>query len=144
MNFKSLAKQAILNTNRGPAQIFKTEDEQHLFYAVVLEPFSDVHETGIGDSHGDVMSEAEIEKSAHYYMLEGQKVKESHLFPADAKVVESYINPVAYIPDGANYIVKKGSWVAVVKVFDEELWQMIKAGELTSFSPGGYGKRKDF
>lgn len=144
-NWIKAATAAILNANKNDhIQIFKTDEEQRLFYAVVLEPYSDVHESGIGDSHGDVMNEAEIEKAAHYYMLEGQQVKDSHIWPVDVKVVESYINPVSYIPAGANYIIKKGAWVAVVKVFDESVWEDIKSGELNGFSPGGYGKRKEF
>jgi len=116
------------------------QEEQQLFYAVVLEPMTDV--TPEGDTHGHRMSAAEVEAAAHNYMLKGAKVKRMHEKPAEVKVVESYISPVDWVPEGG-VMITKGSWVMTVKVFDKAIWKEIKDGELKAFSPGGLGKLKD-
>lgn len=120
--------------------IHKNEDER-LFYAVILEPWTDV--TPDGDTHGDRMTAEEIQKSAHYWMLNGGVIFKQHKEKADIKPVETFIAPCDYIPEGSSEIIKKGSWVAGVKVFDDEIWEDVKLGEYESFSPGGYGYRRD-
>ncbi|CAH1059444.1 XkdF-like putative serine protease domain-containing protein [Paenibacillus pseudetheri] len=37
----------------------------------------------------------------------------------------------------------KGSWVAAVKVTDDDTWEAIKKGEITGFSMWGVGKREE-
>jgi len=118
----------------------KSESEdQRLFYAVVLEPMTEV--TDSGDAHGDIMSSEEITKSAHYYMEMGSTIFKGHKAKIDAAVVESFIAPIDFIPEEGEDKILKGSWVMGVKVFDDDVWQDIKDGNITAFSPGGYGKR---
>lgn len=124
------------------ARIIKNDDaDQRLFYAVVIEPMTKV--TPSGDAHGDSMTSVEVEKSAHYYMEMGSTVFKSHQSKIDASVVESFISPISYTPDGSDEQIKKGSWVMVVKIHDDEMWEKVKSGEITAFSPGGYGNRED-
>jgi hypothetical protein len=116
--------------------IHKTEEEElRKFWAVVLEPETDVADDGVGDAHGHVMSVEEVEKAAHYYMENGANVYKSHSAPVDASVVESFIAPCDYTMN--EQTIKKGSWVMCVKVHDDELWKEIKDGEIMAFSPGG-------
>ena len=112
------------------------EEDKRLFYAVVLEPMTEVTEEG--DTHGHVMKSEEIEESAHYYMEMGATVFKQHIQKADVTVVESYIAPVDFTPEGGE-LITKGSWVMAVKVNDDVLWESIKKGDVTAFSPGGYG-----
>lgn len=122
--------------------IHKHEDgDERLFYAVVIEPMTDVTDTG--DSHGDIMTPEEVIKSAHYFMEMGSTIFKGHLAKVEAKVVESYISPVDFTPEGSEVKILKGSWVMAVKVLDDEMWESIKSGEITAFSPGGFGVRVD-
>ena len=117
--------------------IHKSDDEKRLFYCVVIEPMTEV--TKDGDAHGHVMKAEEIEESAHEFMLTGPVIYKQHIKKTDAKVVESYIAPIDFTPEGASDLITKGSWVMAVKVLDEKVWEDIKKGKITSFSPGGYG-----
>lgn len=116
------------------SSIRKLDVERRLVYGVVLEPDST-------DSQGDVLDSETIEKAAHDYMRHSQTIGDQHDDAADAKVVESFIAPVDY--EAAGETIKKGSWVMVVKVMDDELWALCKAGEYTGFSIGGVGERTE-
>lgn len=133
----------LVNKTRVHANIIckNGEEEQRLFYAVVIEPMTEV--TPEGDTHGHVMKAEEIEKSAHYFMEMGSTVFQSHKSKINACVVESYIAPVSFTPDGSDTEITKGSWVMTVKVYDDDVWEGIKSGQITAFSPGGYGKVED-
>jgi len=121
------------------AEIWKANDEQQIVYGVVIEPWTEV--TKDGDSHGDRMTKEEIEKSAHNYMYEFQEIKEQHEKAIEARPVESFIAPVDFkAPD--DQVIKAGSWIMAVKVENAETWDKIKKGEITAFSPGGFGKRR--
>jgi hypothetical protein len=83
------------------------------------------------------MTADEIEKMAHGFMLDGllRGVDTEHdLEDNGSVVVESFIARKGD-PD---FI--EGSWVAAVKVTDE-LWPMVKSGELGGFSMYGKGER---
>jgi len=105
------------------------KEEKHLVYGIVLKP-------DVPDTHGDIITKEEIEKSAHKFMSEYGFIGEQHAEFAKAKVVESYIAP--YEMKFNERIIPDGAWVMVVKVFDDELWKQIKDGKYTSFSTGGF------
>jgi SAM-dependent methyltransferase len=119
--------------------IFKADGEKQIVYGVVLAP----NET---DLQEDWMRPEEIEKTAHFFMMNGQTIGREHQEKA-AKVVpvESYIAPVDFPCEGqyGDQMVKKGSWVLGVKVMDPEDWEKVKSGEYTGFSVGGWGQRTD-
>jgi DNA adenine methylase len=55
------------------------------------------------------------------------------------KILENYIAPVDFsINDNP---VKKGSWLMVIRVLDDKLWEGVKAGKLTGLSIGGSAVR---
>jgi len=110
--------------------ICKTDDERQLAYGEVYLPM-------IPDSQGDFMTEVEIEKMAHRFM------KNQLLYGVDTQhdmsdngsvVVESFIAREGD-PD-----FMKGAWVAAVHVPDE-VWPLVKSGELGGFSMFGGGER---
>lgn len=115
----------------------ETED-QRLFYAVVIEPMTNV--TPDGDTHGHRMTEQEVEKSAHYFMEMDPTIYLQHEKKVAAKCIESFIAPISFTPDGSDVEIKKGSWVMGVKVYDDETWENIKKGKVTAFSPGGFAR----
>ena len=118
-----------VNTTRT-VSICKTDEDRQLAYGEVYIPM-------IPDSQGDFMTEIEIEKMAHRFM------KNQLLYGVDTEhdmadngsvVVESFIAREGD-PD-----FMKGAWVAAIWVPDE-LWPLVKSGELGGFSMYGGGER---
>jgi len=110
--------------------IKKTDDDRQLAYGEVYLPM-------IPDSQGDFMTEIEIEKMAHRFM------KNQLLYGVDTEhdmadngsvVVESFI-----AREGDPDFIK-GAWVAAIWVPDD-LWPLVKSGELGGFSMYGGGER---
>ena len=118
-----------MNTTRI-IPIKKTDDDRQLAYGEVYLPM-------IPDSQGDFMTEIEIEKMAHRFM------KNQLLYGVDTEhdmadngcvVVESFI-----AREGDPDFIK-GAWVAAISVPDE-IWPLVKSGELGGFSMYGGGER---
>lgn len=111
--------------------LFKSGDEQ-VVYGVVSEPNSI-------DLQGDILTESEIRKAAHAFMMKSQRIGHEHNGPANAEIIESYIAPTNFECGGQ--VVKKGSWVMAVKIHDPSLWGAVKKGEINGFSIAGSGVR---
>lgn len=109
----------------------KFDEEKQLAYGAVYIPM-------IPDSQGDFMTSIEIEKMAHGFMMDGllRGVDTQHdLCDNGSIVVESFI-----VRKGDLDFTVPGTWVAVVKITDE-LWPLVKSGELGGFSMYGSGER---
>jgi site-specific DNA-adenine methylase len=115
--------------------LLKTEDERYVL-GVVLEP-----ETV--DSQNDVYSAAEVRAAAHRFLEAFGNVGLMHQGYVNdkVKIIESYLAPVDFEIAGAR--VKKGTWLLAVHVLDDELWELIKSGELTGLSMGGSARREE-
>jgi hypothetical protein len=123
------ANQAAPNLNKE-FKIIKTDDEKHLVYATVYEPDT-------VDSQGDTANASEIEKACHKFSenLRLLKVDTQHNFEANGStVVENFILRSA---DPMFPQTKSGSWVTVIKVAAEEIWALIKSGEIGGLSLAG-------
>lgn len=112
--------------------------ELRLVTGIVLEP-------DIVDSQKDTYTADEIRKTAHLYMLDFQNIGLQHkaMINTEARPVESFIvpeNTQGGVEIGG-VLVKSGTWVMTVKVFDDDIWSGIKRGELTGFSIGGFARR---
>ncbi|OPY46184.1 MAG: hypothetical protein A4E47_00681 [Methanosaeta sp. PtaU1.Bin028] len=108
--------------------IKKADSVKHIVYGVVSEP-------DVEDLQGHIISAEEIENACNDFMLNYQTICDCHEYVADARVVQNYIAPVDFELEGQ--IVKTGSWVMAVKVYNVDLWDKIVAGEYTGFSIGG-------
>ena len=108
--------------------IKKADSAKHIVYGVVSEP-------DVEDLQGDIISAEEIENACNDFMLNYQSICDCHETVADARVAQNYIAPVDFELEGQ--IVKTGSWVMAVKVYNVDLWDKIVAGEYTGFSIGG-------
>ena len=113
-------------------RIVKTDAQSHYVTGIVYEPMEE-------DTHGNYMTEAEIEKAAHWFAKNGNMVDLQHSFePLDgASVVESWIAKADFEIEGQT--VKKGTWLMTVEVSDEAVWDGIEKGDITGFSMGGIG-----
>lgn len=132
--------------------ILKLDDEKRIVYGVVLDPY-------IVDTQGDWIPPAEVEKTAHDFMKESRTIGLGHRGEVDAKPVESFLMPY---PDQDDYraamagephriikfkfgsgFVHSGSWVLGTMVDDPATWELVKSGELGSYSIGGHGERTE-
>jgi len=127
-------------------EILKRDEERRLVFGPVLIPEN-------FDLQEDIIGEDEIENASHNYMIKHSFQNDPEFlesiglntrsergymhteFNRKLAVVESYIAPVNFEMNGRP--IKKGTWVAVVKVFDDEVWNLVKAGRITGFSIGG-------
>jgi len=105
-------------------RIIKIDLDQQLVMGVVYSPW-------ILDSHGHYMSDTEVEKTAHAFLMAGRQNQVDVMHDnrvINAMVVESYVDRIgsADIP--------AGSWVATTKVHDKQVWDRIKNGELNGYS----------
>ena len=109
------------------------EEEQRLVYGIVLRP-------NAVDGHLDIMTTREVAKTAHRFLANGGSMGIMHEREADAVAVESYLAPIDFTL--GNGEVRKGDWVLVSLVINDNLWDRIKSGELSAYSPGGKSKAR--
>lgn len=87
------------------------------------------------DLHGDIYDEDEVRKACHNFQTHCRKANLFHAAETDlASIVESYIAPSDFYL-GEQFI-KKGSWLQVWQVEDNEIWDLIKSGEINGVSVG--------
>uniref|UniRef100_A0A6M3K194 Putative peptidase n=1 Tax=viral metagenome TaxID=1070528 RepID=A0A6M3K194_9ZZZZ len=113
--------------------ISKKDEEKRLVYGVVLEP-----ETV--DAQDDIVAAEEIEKACHDFSRGYRKQKTEmgymHKGIADGvDMVENYIAPGDFRL--GNKSVKKGSWVMVSHIENDDTWEEVKEGKITGYSIGG-------
>lgn len=97
---------------------------------VVLEPQEGDYTT---DLHEDTYTEDEVRKACHNFNIFCRKANLLHLTETTSfAFVESYTAPVDFVLN--DEFVKKGTWVATIQVFDEDVWDAIKKGHLTGLS----------
>jgi len=110
--------------------------EKRLVYGIVSEP-------NVIDAQDDVMDIETIEKAAHMWLANFGEIGFMHYNLVNKKaieVVESYTAPIDFKYDGSEELITKGTWVLVIKVNDENYWNMIKAGAIKGLSIGATGK----
>ena len=134
--------------------VLQKNEEKRLIIGPVLIPDNI-------DLQDDVITAPEIEKAAHGYMIklafkdDPEFLKElgfgvvdkagetgfQHIdFSRKMAVVETFTAPVDFELNGRT--IKKGTWVMAMKVFDDEVWALVKAGKITGFSIGGRAKSR--
>lgn len=133
----AIIKEAGKNAIQKQVQIAKIDDDKRIVKGVVYQP-------DVADAHDDQMDEVEIEKAAHLFMEKQHtyNIDKQHDLEADKGfVIESYIAPCDMTLGEQE--IAKGSWVAAVKVTDDDTWEAIKKSEITGFSMWGVGKREE-
>lgn len=90
------------------------------------------------DAHGDITDAAEIRKACHNFNKFCQQPNLFHATGTDLfEFAESYISPVDFELDSK--LIKAGTWLAVVQAHDDELWELMKSGEINGLSIGAVG-----
>ena len=91
------------------------------------------------DLHGDYTSVEEIRKAKESFNINNPKSNLFHLSMTDSfSVIESYQTPVDMILN--DVFVEKGAWLVTLQINEENLWQMIKDGEINGVSIGALAK----
>lgn len=87
------------------------------------------------DLHGDYTSEEEVRKAKESFNRSNMQANLFHVAMTDKfSVIESYLAPVDFIL-GDNFV-KKGTWLMTLQVHDDDVWALIKAGEINGISIG--------
>ena len=91
------------------------------------------------DLHYDVTTEEEVRKACHNFNKYCRKANLFHLSSTDTfEFAESYIAPVDFVLDGK--FVKKGTWLCTIQCLDDNLWELIKSGDICGVSIGAMAK----
>ncbi len=114
-------------------KILKIDRKKHLVGGVVYEP-----ETV--DSQGDYTDAEEIEKAIERFMekysKDPKRIRVNHKGQAYYFPIIECFQPETDIKKGGK-TVKAGSWWLMVKVTNNNIWQLVESGKLTGFSMGG-------
>lgn len=87
------------------------------------------------DLHGDVTSVEEVRKACFNFNKYSMQANLFHLVETETfEFAESYIAPTDFVLGETE--VKKGTWLATVQCLDDDLWELIKSGEICGLSIG--------
>lgn len=115
--------------------IIKADEEERFILGIVYEPDE-------LDAHGEWATAPTIRKAAHLFLSEFGDINLMHVLPLEKRqvsIVESFIAPIDFNVNGQ--LIKKGSWVLAATVHDNELWDMIKKGEIKGWSLEGIAQQ---
>ena len=123
------------------APILKVDPEKRICMAPVLVPWPFV------DSQDDWLAREEVEDASRRFMAKGAMIREEHSQDRPGvRVTQNWLSPVPLtfeLSDG-EVTYPAGTWF--METFyppeEEAAWQKVKEGELTGYSIGGFGKRR--
>jgi len=121
-------------------KILKTDEEQRMVYGWA----SVVTEKGeaVVDRQGDVIEAGTLVKAVNEFMEHVRVGKAMHTGEQVGTVVHSL--PITKeIGDALGIQSDREGWVVAYKVFDDNIWAMVKSGELAAFSIGGRAMKEE-
>jgi hypothetical protein len=121
-------------------KILKTDDEQRMVFGWA----SVVTEKGepVVDRQGDVIEADTLVKAVNEFMEHVRVGKAMHSGDQVGVVVHSL--PVTKeIGEALGIQSDREGWVVAYKVFDDDIWAMVKSGELAAFSIGGRAMKEE-
>lgn len=129
---------SVTQKEHGVRFLRKADDttvEERFVFGVVLEP-------DVVDSQNDTYSAEEVRKAAHRFMEAHAQLGQQHttIVTGKLKILESYVAPVEF--KVGEEVIKAGTWMLAIRVVDDGLWSMVKAGSFTGFSIGGTAIRQ--
>lgn len=87
------------------------------------------------DLHGDVTTADEVRKACHNFNMHCMKANLFHLVETDTfAIAESYIAPIDFIL--GEKIVKAGTWLVNLQVLSDDVWALVKSGNICAVSIG--------
>jgi len=127
-------------TKNIEGKILKTDDEQRMVYGWA----SVITEDGeaVVDRQGDVIKAETLVTAVNEFMEHVRVGKAMHTGDQVGTVVHSL--PITKeIGDSLGIQSNREGWIVAYKVFDDEVWAMVKSGELAAFSIGGRAIKED-
>ncbi len=121
-------------------KILKTDDEQRMVFGWA----SVVTEKGepVVDRQGDVIEAETLVKAVNEFMEHVRVGKAMHVGEQVGVVVHSL--PITKeIGEALGIQSDREGWVVAYKVFDDDVWAMVKSGELAAFSIGGRAQKEE-
>ena len=121
-------------TKNIEGKILKTDDEQRMVYGWA----SVITEKGVPvvDRQDDMIEADTLVKAVNEFMEHVRVGKAMHVGEQVGTVVHSL--PITKeIGDSLGIQSDREGWVVAYKVFDDDVWAMVKSGELAAFSIGG-------
>lgn len=91
------------------------------------------------DYDGHIYSAEEVEKAYTNYITQCNRVNIQHAIdvePSVAEFINHWITPEdsTIEIEAEVHLVKKGTWLATMKVHNDDLWEAVKEGQFTGFS----------
>ena len=122
-------------------QILKADEEQRLVYgwaSVVTEKGEPVI-----DRQGDIIEPETLVKAVNNFMEHVRVGKEMHKGDQIGAVIHSM--PVTKeIGESLGIQSDREGWVVAFKVYDDDVWDKVKSGELAAFSIGGRATKESY
>lgn len=147
-------KQLIADRRNPPIRITKADEIKHIVYGVVMDPYG--ANGPEEDAHNDWNPPASVESAAHNFAKGKMTVGLQHKKKAQAKVVETWVEQYPtrkdylaamqnkdhsiYARKFGDEIIHSGAWLMGAELGPVE-WALFEKGEITGFSPGGFGIR---
>lgn len=98
-----------------------------------------VYEPDTIDTDGAWCDRETLERDAYEFNIGKRNCGVMHNeVVSDIVLLESYIAPCELIINGHKF--KEGSWMAKVRIENDELWEQVKSGDFNGFSMGGYAE----
>ena len=87
------------------------------------------------DLHGDYTSSEEVRKAKESFNRSQMNTNLYHEEMTDSfEVLESYLAPVDFVL--GDKFVAKGTWLMSFQIHDDQLWELVKNGEINGISIG--------
>lgn len=87
------------------------------------------------DLHGDFTSSEEVRKACHNFNKSAKRANLFHKVMTDSfEVLESYLAPTDFVLDDKTVL--KGTWLMSLQVKDDDLWELIRSGDVNGISIG--------
>ena len=122
-------------------QILKADEEQRMVYGWA----SVVTEKGeaVVDRQGDVIEPDTLVRAVNKFMEHIRVGKEMHQGEQIGRVIHSL--PITKeIGEALGIQSDREGWVVAFKVYDDDVWNRVKSGELAAFSIGGRAIKEDY
>jgi len=115
-------------------QILKVDEEQRIIYG--WASVATFKGEALVDRQGDIIGMDTLEKAVNEFMEHVRVGKTMHVGEQTGVVIHSM--PVSkQICDALGFQCDQEGWIVGYKVYDDEVWKMVKSGELRAFSIGG-------
>ena len=147
-------KELIRDRQSPPIPITKASDVKRIVYGVVMDPYGDKGPEA--DAHNDWNPPASVEAAAHNFAKGDMVIGLQHKKRIKAQVVEMWVEQYptrkdylaamkndphsVYAREFGDETIHSGAWLMGAELGPEE-WALFEKGEITGFSPGGFGKR---